>query len=58
MKSEMKREFSCGAVLYTVDEGIRKYVLIMEPNGSYGFPKGHIEAFESETECAKILIVL
>ena len=48
----MKREFSCGAVLYTVDEGKRKYVLIMEPNGSYGFPKGHRRRTEEDIDCA------
>lgn len=48
----MKREFSCGAVLYTVDSGVRKYVLIMEPNGSYGFPKGHRRRNEEDIDCA------
>ena len=48
----MKKEFSCGAVLYTVVDGIRKYVLIMEPNGSYGFPKGHRRRNETEIDCA------
>lgn len=48
----MKKEFSCGAVLYTVENGIRKYVLIMEPNGSYGFPKGHRRHGEEEKDCA------
>ena len=50
--TEMKREFSCGAVLYTVDNGVRKYVLIMEPNGSYGFPKGHRRRYEKDVDCA------
>ena len=48
----MKREYSCGAVLYTVDEGVRKYVLIMEPNGAYGFPKGHKRRTEDDIDCA------
>ncbi len=48
----MKREYSCGAVLYTVDEGVRKYVLIMEPNGAYGFPKGHRRRTEDDIDCA------
>ena len=48
----MKRDYSCGAVLYTVDEGVRKYVLIMEPNGAYGFPKGHKRRTEDDIDCA------
>ena len=48
----MKREYSCGAVLYTIDEGVRKYVLIMEPNGAYGFPKGHRRRMEDDVCCA------
>ena len=31
---------SAGAVLYTVEDGQRKYVLVREKNGSYGLPKG------------------
>lgn len=49
----MKREFSCGAILYTKNkEGKREYVLIMEANGSYGFPKGHKKSGESDLDCA------
>ena len=49
----MKKEFSCGAILFTKNkEGIREYVLIMEANGSYGFPKGHKKSGESDVECA------
>ena len=48
----MKKEISCGAILYTVEDGKRQYVLIMEANGSYGFPKGHKRYNETEMECA------
>jgi len=51
-KTLVKKEFSCGAVLYTVIDGKREYVLIMEPNGSYGFPKGHRRRNETEIDCA------
>ena len=47
------KEISCGAILYTEENGKRYYVLIMEANGSYGFPKGHLIEGESEIECAK-----
>lgn len=49
----MKREFSCGAILFTKNkEGVREYVLIMEANGSYGFPKGHKKSGETDLDCA------
>lgn len=43
---------SCGVVPYqkTV-EGLR-YLLLLQTNGFWSFPKGHMEAFEKETETA------
>ena len=38
---------SAGAVLYTVIDGERHYVLVREKNGSYGMPKGHVEPGET-----------
>ena len=38
----MNHERSCGAVLFTVRDGIPYYVLVQE--NYYGFPKGHMEA--------------
>ena len=46
------REFSCGVVLYTEVLGKREYVLIMEPSGTYGFPKGHKRRGETNLDCA------
>ena len=43
---------SAGAVLYTVINGERRYVLVREKNGSYGMPKGHVEAGETLAETA------
>lgn len=48
----MLKEYSCGAILYTYEEGIRKYVLVMEASGAYGFPKGHKEGNETDMETA------
>lgn len=45
-------EYSCGAILFTHEEGVRKYVLVMEASGSYGFPKGHVEGNETSIETA------
>jgi len=46
-------EKSCGTIPYTVDDGVIKYLLIRPRLGrSCGFPKGHVESGESETETA------
>ena len=43
---------SAGAVLYTVIDGERRYVLVREKNGSYGLPKGHVEPGETLDQTA------
>lgn len=48
----MIKEYSCGAILFTKENNIRKYVLVMEASGSYGFPKGHKEGNETDIETA------
>lgn len=48
----MYKEYSCGAVLFTKVAGKREYVLVLESNGNYGFPKGHVENNESNLETA------
>ena len=49
----MKREKSCGTVLFTVIDGVVNYVLIQNTNnGHCGFPKGHVEGCETEKETA------
>ena len=45
-------EKSCGAVMYTVSEGVRKFILITNISGHIGFPKGHIEVNEDEKQTA------
>lgn len=46
-------EKSCGTVLYTVENGIILYLLILgKRHGIYGFPKGHMESDETEEETA------
>ncbi|MBR6521246.1 MAG: DUF4298 domain-containing protein [Oscillospiraceae bacterium] len=51
-RSHMSFEISCGAVVFTRVDGEIKYVIIRSNEGWYGFPKGHIEAGESESEAA------
>ena len=51
----MADEKSCGAIVFTYEDGIRKYVIIRGTGiyqGFCGFPKGHIEAGETEQETA------
>lgn len=45
-------EKSCGGVLYTVQHNIKKYLLIENISGHIGFPKGHVEFFETERQTA------
>jgi len=48
----MKFEKSCGAVVYTKENGLIKYVIIQSKNGVFGFPKGHVEKNETESATA------
>ncbi len=48
----MITEKSCGAIVYTKDNGSIQYVIIRSKEGIYGFPKGHMEENESETQTA------
>lgn len=43
-------EYSAGAVMFTEDRGVRKYLLVYEKTGHYGFAKGHLEAGETEKD--------
>lgn len=52
-KGPENMEHSCGAVVYTVREGIPLYVVVQQKAGNYSFPKGHTEEGETETETAR-----
>ncbi len=45
-----KNEKSCGAVVYNPE--LNKFLIIKMKNGNWGFPKGHIEKDEADTETA------
>lgn len=45
-------EYSCGAVTFTREDGVIRYVLIHQKKGWWSFPKGHMEGGESERETA------
>lgn len=48
----MKYITSCGFVTYKQANGRNSYLIIRSLNGDVGFPKGHVEAGESEIETA------
>ncbi len=48
-----KFEKTGGAVMFTEKDGGRRYLLIKNESGHIGFPKGHIEYGETETETAE-----
>ena len=48
----MKKEKSCGGVVFTRQDGIIHYVIIRHRTGHCGFPKGHMEPGETEQQTA------
>ena len=48
----MPYEISCGAVVFTRRDEEVFYVIIQSRRGHYDFPKGHVEAGETEEETA------
>ena len=48
----MKIEKSCGAIVFTKENGALQYVIIQSKEGYYGFPKGHAEDGETEIDTA------
>ena len=50
---EIKKEKSCGAVIYKIDENKRiSFLIVKQKTGNFGFPKGHVEEGETEKETA------
>ena len=46
-------EKSCGAVVFTIEDNLIKYVIIESLEGIFGFPKGHMEDNETKLDTAK-----
>ena len=46
------KEKSCGAIVYKKEDNILYFLLVYQSNGHYSFPKGHVEALETEEETA------
>ena len=50
----MKKEKSCGAIVFYSDKEREEVLLIKHANsGHWSFPKGHVEGNETETETAE-----
>lgn len=45
-------EISAGAIIYTYIQNEIHYLLILDNNGNYGFPKGHLEENETDIDAA------
>lgn len=43
---------SCGVIPYRIREGQREYLIVLQTNDCWSFPKGHMEAGETEIETA------
>lgn len=43
-------EVSVGAAVFRAEDGRRQYLILRYPSGHYDFPKGHMEAGETEEE--------
>ncbi|MEA1871258.1 MAG: NUDIX domain-containing protein [Candidatus Bipolaricaulota bacterium] len=53
LAEEEPEERSSGFVLYALEQGERRYLLLRHQNGGHwGFPKGHIEDGEGERDAA------
>ncbi len=48
----MRKEKSCGAIVYIRESDKFKYLLIKMNQGHWSFPKGHVEIGETEEETA------
>lgn len=49
----MPPEKSCGALIFREEAGRRLYLLLHYVGGHWDFPKGHVEAGESEEQTAR-----
>ena len=48
----MTREKSCGAIVFTRDQGEMRFAVVQGNGGYWGFPKGHMAAGETEENTA------
>lgn len=54
MKKQIRTTRVFGGILYTEDNGMKKYALVQgRYTGKWSFPKGHLNRGESDIECTK-----
>lgn len=57
MEDKISNEYdekTCGSVVFTCDDNVKKYLLIENRDSRHiGFPKGHVENNETEAQTAK-----
>lgn len=49
----MRHEKSCGALVYRVKDGKTQFLILRHQAGHWSFPKGHVEAGETEAQTAQ-----
>jgi len=52
VRSRAKRETSAGGVVYRIEDGAPKFLLIRDAYDNWGFPKGHVEKRETDEAAA------
>ena len=53
MSGELKKDFACGVIAVRKESDKFLFLIVDSAKGYWGFPKGHQDAGESETETAK-----
>ena len=52
MENVVAKEKSCGMIIFRKEESLLKVLMVHHTQGHWGFPKGHVEEGETETETA------
>jgi 8-oxo-dGTP pyrophosphatase MutT (NUDIX family) len=53
MEKDVKKEKSCGGVVFIMKDGMPLFLIEHSNYGHYSLPKGHVERGEDDISCAK-----